>query len=98
MNAERGNWLTRREAADFLASLGVPIKPKTLANMAYGKGPDKGPRFVSSGWRTIRYSRTDLGAWAASRRRIVNAQSIPNLPDERKCHGTRPDEAPRAVR
>jgi len=65
-------WLTRREAAEFLTGIGCPIAPKTLANLAYAKGEDKGPPFVSSGWRTVRYSKTDLEAWAASRCRIVN--------------------------
>ena len=65
-------WLTRQEAATYLAGIGCPIAAKTLANLASRTNHRKGPRYVASGWRTVRYRRTDLDAWA--RARIVEVE------------------------
>ena len=70
-------WLTRQEAAEYLTGLGCPIAAGTLANWArcrralWGARHETyglpGPCYVVFGWRTVRYRRDDLDAWAASR-------------------------------
>lgn len=60
-------WLTRKEAADYLASLGCAISAKTLSNMACNNNGRNGPTFTRSGWTCVRYRREDLDKWAAAR-------------------------------
>lgn len=80
MSTEK-EWFSRIEAAEFLATLGVPLSAKTLENLACSKGADRGPPYVMSGWRLVRYRKADLEVWAASRRRIVNASVCTNNRD-----------------
>lgn len=56
--------MNRKEAAAFLADMGVPISPKTLAEKASNNNSGKGPPFRRIGWRTVRYQPADLRAWA----------------------------------
>ena len=58
-------WLTRKQAAAFLADIGCPISPKTLAIKAANNNAGRGPAFTRAGWKTIRYEPADLRAWAA---------------------------------
>jgi hypothetical protein len=58
--------LNRKEASALLATLGYPIAPRTLGNLA-GKG--KGPPYVRFGHRIVSYERDALVAWA--RRQMV---------------------------
>jgi hypothetical protein len=58
--------LTRRQAADYLSSIGCPITEKTLA-MYSSRAHVEGPLYaIVNGGRAI-YERADLDAWAASR-------------------------------
>lgn len=59
----RGKWLTRKEAADFLDTLGCPVTPKRLSDLAW---LGKGPPFVKSRGYTVRYQIDELRAWALS--------------------------------
>ena len=60
------DYLPRKKAAAFLSSLGCPIAPSTLAKKAKNNNEGKGPPFLKSGWRTVRYLKDDLREWAAS--------------------------------
>lgn len=64
-------WLTRAEAATYLTSIGVPIKERTLAKLAEDENSGKGPAYTRSGWRTVRYEKTDLDVWAKGRKRKI---------------------------
>ena len=61
-------WLSRKEAAAFLRSLGYPMSPATLARLAI-KG--RGPRYTRFGWQRASYSRDDVAAWAKSQSVVV---------------------------
>ena len=61
-------WLTRKQAADYLASLGYSsISAKSLANMASNNNAGKGPPFTRIGWKTVRYEKSDLKKWLEAR-------------------------------
>jgi len=64
-------WLTRTEAAEYLTGIGCPIKERTLQKMAEDDNAGGGPSFTRSGWRTVRYERADLDAWAQKRKRKI---------------------------
>lgn len=71
MAAPASDHLSRKEAAAFLTRLGCPITAKTLTNKAANNNAGKGPPFTQFGWRTVRYSRIDLEAWAKRESRRV---------------------------
>lgn len=56
--------LTRKAASSYLSKLGCPVSPRTLANMASNDNAGKGPPFIRFRWKTVRYKRSDLDAWA----------------------------------
>ena len=59
---------SRKEAAAFLTRIGFKISAATLAAYAMRDNASrKGPPFIRTGWRTIRYSEDDLRAWAADK-------------------------------
>ena len=58
------DWLTRKEAATYLASIGCPISKRALEKRASNNNAGKGPAFTRIGWRTVRYKREDLDSWA----------------------------------
>ena len=62
--AEIETWLTREQAAQFLNTLGCPFTVGYLAKMAAERNAGDGPPFTRSGWRTVRYAKSDLEAWA----------------------------------
>lgn len=64
LGREKRIWLTRKQAAAFLADIGCPISPKTLAIKAANDNAGRGPAFTRSGWRSVRYEPADLRAWA----------------------------------
>lgn len=57
-------WLTRKAAAIYLSRLGVAMKHEYLAKLALPENKGKGPKYLKSGWRTVRYSKTELDAFA----------------------------------
>ena len=61
------DWLSRKEAAIYLTSIGCRIAPKTLQNLSANNNQAKGPAFVRNGWRMVQYRREDLEAWARAR-------------------------------
>lgn len=65
-------WLTRKQASQFLASMGCPISPQTLANMAANNNALQGPSFRRTKQRIVRYHRDDLKAWVARQSVLVN--------------------------
>ena len=65
------SFLTRKDAARYLTSIGCPISYQTLANLAVNNNAGRGPPFTVTGWRTIYYRREDLDAWAKVRTRRV---------------------------
>lgn len=56
--------LTRKAASGYLIKLGCPVSPRTLANMASNDNAGNGPAFIRFRWKTVRYKRADLDAWA----------------------------------
>lgn len=62
--AEPSEYLTRKEAAGYLARIGCPISAATLQKYAANNNAGKGPPFVRYRWRLVRYKRTDLDLWA----------------------------------
>ncbi len=57
-------WMSRKEAALFLRSIGVPISERTLANLASNNNAGKGPPYNRTRWKSVRYAKSDLIAWA----------------------------------
>ncbi len=53
--------LNRKQAAEYLAALGYPVEPATLARWVSKK---RGPPFMRFGWRIVWYDRVTLEAWA----------------------------------
>ncbi len=62
--ANDDDFLTRKQAAAYLTKIGCPISYATLANRAAHNNAGKGPPFTRTGWRTVRYRKQDLDAWA----------------------------------
>lgn len=60
-------WMSRKEAARFLTSIGHPTTAQRLANMAKNNNAGKGPSFTRTGWRSVYYLESDLRVWAARR-------------------------------
>jgi hypothetical protein len=59
-------FFTRKAAALYLKKLGCPISPVTLGNMSRPKYRVKGPPYIRTLTRIVRYRRRDLDAWAAA--------------------------------
>lgn len=64
-------WLTRKEAAHYLAKKGFSITPKTLASLASNNNKGKGPSFTRFGWKTVKYLKQDLDSWSEARKARV---------------------------
>jgi hypothetical protein len=60
-------WLSRRSAAIYLTRLGCPTSKQTLDRMALHNNRRKGPPFVRSSWKCVRYLQSDLDTWAQRR-------------------------------
>lgn len=65
-------WLSRKEAARFLCSIGCPVTWTSLAHKAANQNAGGGPPYTVTGHRTIRYLVADLRAWAAKAARRVS--------------------------
>lgn len=76
-------WLTRKEAARFLTSIGHPITAKTLANLASMR---IGPEYERRGWKFVLYERRHLEAWAERRveRERMEINRVSYMPDLRR--------------
>lgn len=61
------DWLSRKEAANYLTSKGCRITAKTLANMASNNNALKGPAFTRTSWKGVQYLRIDLDRWFDAR-------------------------------
>lgn len=61
------DWLTRKQAALYLSSLGCKISVQSLANKASNNNAGGGPSFTRHGWNLVFYQRKDLDVWAQSR-------------------------------
>jgi hypothetical protein len=59
------DWLCTKEASSYLKTIGCFISPKTLANLRNNNNAGKGPTFSRTRWKTVRYLKADLQAWAA---------------------------------
>lgn len=68
MNTQAMDWLTRKQAAAHLTSIGYPITAKTLSNMSH---QGKGPPFRKVRERLTVYNRRQLESWA-----IINAETV----------------------
>lgn len=60
-------WLTRKGAALYLTSLGCPMTHGYLAKLALPENKGKGPAYVKSGWRTVRYAKSELDRFAGEK-------------------------------
>lgn len=58
------DWMSRKEAANYLTRLGCRISAKTLANMASNNNAGKGPSYTRIRWGLVQYKRDDLDEWA----------------------------------
>ena len=63
--AEEKQWLNRKEAAQFLTSIGCRISAKTLTNLASNNNAGRGPPFTRFRWNRVSYRRTELELWAS---------------------------------
>jgi hypothetical protein len=61
---EENEWLNRKDASKYLHSIGCPVSPKTLANLASNNNEGKGPPFVRFRWNRVSYRRIELKLWA----------------------------------
>lgn len=57
-------FLSRKEAAVYLESIGCPISVRSLEKWASNNNAGKGPPFTRIRWKIVRYSRADLDQWA----------------------------------
>lgn len=57
-------WLSRKEAARYLESIGCPISVRSLETRAANGNEGRGPAFTRIGWKTVRYRKADLDGWA----------------------------------
>jgi hypothetical protein len=57
-------WLNRKQASDYLASVGCPLSPQSLAHMAVRDNAGAGPPFTRISKKIVRYHRDDLRDWA----------------------------------
>lgn len=55
------DWLSRKEAAEYLTRHGYRISPGHLANLAMREGA--GPPAYRYGWKVVSYKRTELDQW-----------------------------------
>lgn len=58
------DWLTRKEAALYLASIGCPITVRALEKRASNNNQGNGPAFTRFSWKCVKYQRRDLDRWA----------------------------------
>ena len=58
------DWLTRKEAADYLNKIGCCVSPRLLEKLAVNNNAGKGPAFRRVRERIIRYRRGELDTWA----------------------------------
>ena len=65
-------YLTRKEAASYLKTLGLPCSPSTLANWAWKK---EGPACYRLHGNLLFYTREDIDAWV--RRALVKVIANP---------------------
>lgn len=56
-------WLSRKQAANYLTAVGCPITAKTLANLAANDNAGKGPSYTRFRWGRVRYLKSDLDVW-----------------------------------
>lgn len=64
-------FLNRKEAANYLTSLGCPVSAQRLAFYAMQNNERGGPPFTKIKGFTVRYVKTDLEIWAkANTKRI----------------------------
>ena len=64
-------FLTRKEAASYLDSIGCPISVRTLEQWASNGNAGRGPSFLRIRSRIIRYRRDDLDAFAYRETEVV---------------------------
>ena len=69
--AANREWLGRKEAAEFLQSIGHPISVGRLANLACKDNAGRGPPFRRVGQRRVIYRTESLRTWAEGRIRDV---------------------------
>ena len=70
-NTETADLISRKEAARYLARIGCPLAPQTLANMASNNNKLDGPPYIRNGWKSVLYRKCELDAWAAARRKEI---------------------------
>lgn len=58
----QAHYFTTKEAAEYTG-----ISESYLAKLRMGIGPVEGPKFSRIGLRSVRYKRSDLDDWMASR-------------------------------
>lgn len=64
MNAMADAPMNRKQAANYLTSIGCPISAGTLAKLAMDENAGGGPPFTKVRHRLVWYSREDLARWA----------------------------------
>lgn len=58
------DWMSRKEAANYLTRIGFPISARVLEKKAANNNAGKGPPFDRLGWKRVRYAKADLDDWA----------------------------------
>lgn len=67
-------FLSRKEAANFLRGIGCPVSARTLEKMAANNNAGNGPPFRRFRWKSVSYAKADLIAWADRETVVIGAQ------------------------
>jgi hypothetical protein len=78
LKANEENSLTRKDASKYLISKGYQIEPKTLANLA---SQNRGPRFIKSNVKSVRYKCSDLDEWVRDKSLSLDIDPQEKQPD-----------------
>lgn len=71
VTTKAGTWLSRKQAAAYLHSLGWSVGVRTMENWAANNNAGGGPAFTRFGWKTVKYLKEDLDTWSEARKARV---------------------------
>jgi len=91
MSTHTREWLTRKEAASYLISLGYILTPQTLGRLA---SEGKGPPYKLTLSHITAYSRQELEVWAKANTKEITAADLrkkrAKMESKRRTKGSAP--------